>query len=47
MKILTIGDLKAIRDRAAGKLQLREQSDLATDGRCCGLTPCCNAALCP
>ena len=37
MKILTIGDLKAIRDRAAGKLQLREQSDLATDGRCCGL----------
>ena len=37
MKILTIGDLKTVRERAAKKLQLREQSDKATDGRCCGL----------
>ena len=37
MKILTIGDLKTVRERAEKKLRLREQSDRATDGRCCGL----------
>ncbi len=37
MKILTIRDLDSVRDRAAKKLQLREQSDSTVDGRCCGL----------
>ena len=37
MKILTIGDLKTVRERAEKKLRLREQSDRVTDGRCCGL----------
>ena len=37
MKILSIGDLEAVRGRAAGRLQLREQGDRNADGRCCGL----------
>ena len=37
MKILTIEDLNAVREKAARMLLLREQSNAADDGRCCGL----------
>ena len=37
MKILTIGDLNAVRERAAKILLPREESNRSADGKCCGL----------